>query len=268
MSRFWKLVLLRVTVSWLSPSSVLLCSLAFMAWKLWPSVNAAVTTLTASCAKGQPCGILTKANEGIDTILAESRNVTVALVDKGRPGKPETMGLIPSVQAVARDTGAAVRGISTQVTENGQIAAGAVQSLNIVSTKLGGTADALTGEINSLKATTDTLPPLVGDVRIDLQHLQPVEDNASQSFADFDALLKSKDLVDAIHGTSQTAENFGKISGDLYVWSHPILNPDPCKTKKCVVARTFKDIEGLAGFGANAYQFSNLFRPLSVSLQK
>lgn len=131
-----------------------------------------------------------------------------------------------------------------------------------------GTADAATGLLASAKSTTDTFPPLVGDIRAAVQGIPPIEAKASDALASFNALLNKKSLNDAIDGIGTTSQNVGKLSGDLYVYAHPFLNPDPCKTKKCTAGRVFGRVEALTGFGANLYQVSDFFRPLSVKVQK
>jgi hypothetical protein len=149
--------------------------------------------------------------------------------------------------------------------EAGPDACGALAQVNKTVIKIG---DAV---VSTQQAEIETLPHFTAAMdsfKGAADDLGDTEAAATTAFGSFDALMKRKSLGDAIDGLAATSQNAGKISGDLYAWSHPILNPDPCTTRKCTAARIFGRIEGLTGFGASAFQFSDFFRPLSVRVAK
>jgi hypothetical protein len=59
--------------------------------------------------------IVATTKTGTDDVFSESRDVTIALLRPCKAGKPETCGLVPSVNQVARDTGAATLAMQTQI---------------------------------------------------------------------------------------------------------------------------------------------------------
>lgn len=161
------------------------------------------------------------------------------------------------------------KGQATAIEKTASEAQGAFAATGKAVSSIQGAADAGKGLLASATTTTDALPPLVSTLRVNLEHLTPLEDASTQAVSHFDALLQSKSLSDALDGLGGTAENAKKISGDLYVWSHPLLNPEPCRTKSCTFnRRVMKPIEALTGFGSQAYQFSNFFTPLRVQVQR
>jgi hypothetical protein len=91
---------------------------------------------------------------GVADIFAESRDVTVALLKPCKPDKPATCGLIPGVERVAGDTGAAVRTMQTQVAATQPL----IQS---AATALTETAGAARTDLQTLNGTIAAAQPLL-----------------------------------------------------------------------------------------------------------
>lgn len=264
--RFWKLVLARVIVAWLSPSALLLLSLTFMAWKIWPDIG-------GNCRPGQPCGIVHKTNNGIDTVVNETKAVTRAMVDVGRPGKPETMGLIPAAREVALETGAGVRLMNQQVTQSATLISAATGAVDGVSVRLQGTADAMTGSLGELQTDLKLLGITIGQLNDGSNGVGATMANVNGGVTDFRDYLKSEAMErfqnDLLAMTGNLADGTAKadlILGDLYHASHPYLNPEPCKTGKCKFGRFLKTSAGYIGFAGDARRAASWWLPYKIEM--
>ena len=84
----------------------------------------------------------------------------------------------------------------------------ALQGISGVAQHVSGTADAATGLLASARATTDTLPPLIGDIRTQVQGIGPAEASIASAGAHLDELLKRKaieQILDNVAGMTSNA---------------------------------------------------------------
>ena len=253
MSQFLREVALKVAVAWLSPSAVFFAGAGYLVWHNQRQISLAVTNITAPCGQGQACGIITKASDGLDTILAESRNVTIALVDKGRPGKPETMGLIPAARYVAMQTGQAV-GNSTKVTD---AAASGMNTLVQHAVPVMDAAHTAIGDVAELASQGRTdLQTLNGTIR----QAQALTEAYTRSGDDLDALLRENQTriastLDNVNGLAFQAKG---VTTDLHAETTRLFNPVPCsKTAhptRCHWARFGKGFAAWVGIAGRAGQ--------------
>jgi hypothetical protein len=131
----------------------------------------------------------------------------------------------------------------------------AVDEVNRSTTALTAAADRALGNVGDL----------AGDVSETLTyHVDPLLDSGKTNLDQFLKLQQSPDLARAISGGAEFAGNLGRISGDLYVYSHPILNPAPCTTAGCRTKRVLTTAAWWLGTGADAAQLSRAFAPLKV----
>jgi hypothetical protein len=63
--------------------------------------------------------IVATTKTGAADVFSESRDVAIALLRPCKAGKSETYGLVPSVNQVARDTGAAILTMQTRLLRGG-----------------------------------------------------------------------------------------------------------------------------------------------------
>jgi hypothetical protein len=183
-------------------------------------------------------------------------NATLSNLDKG------TKAWGDSAQAQAKS----VQDLTQDARGTLQEASGTLHSLGVTSEHLQGTLDASTGLLASATKTTDRFPSLIDQFSVELPKVQKATDDADLSFQTFNALLSRPGLQQAIDGAGQTSQSLGKISGDLYVYAHPILNPDPCRNARCKWERAFSKLSAFAGLAANGVNVSHGFTPLPVKL--
>jgi len=187
--------------------------------------------------KGKPCGTLA----GIDKAVVKVGDtvVTTQLAE----------------QKTTQDTHRTLTALS-----------GALDAVPVTLSHVQGTADASTALLESATRTTDKLPMLVSNVIDVTTDIQSGTKEFDLTLQDVDLLIKRPALGATIDGLGATSTNLGKISGDLYVFAHPILNPEPCHTAKCKWSRAFDKLTALTGLGANAGRASTLFTPARVTI--
>ncbi len=144
---------------------------------------------------------VTKANATLDTVnagakdvFAESRAVTIAMVDKGRPGKPETMGLIPAVKFMAEDADEQVK-----------------QSAKLVDASTGAIAGAAQDVHTMAVAGTATL----GTAQTTIQSMQGPIQGLSVSENNFNALLRNSAITRTLDNVAGVTGNMDDTSRDL-----------------------------------------------------
>lgn len=207
----------------------------------------------------------------IEALLATSNNAASNVVTASGVWANSAVNEANQVNAIARDTRASIVAtgrLADKLTELAGATKSQVDQVGPMLSSVKTTADGAADLLASTKGTTDKLPPLVGDLRAALQGIPPIELQAQSTLSDFDKLLASKSLSDAIAGVASTTQNTGKISGDLYVYAHPILNPDPCTTTACRWKKGLAIAGSVAGFGSNLYGAKSLITPLSVKVKK
>lgn len=199
---------------------------------------------------------LDSAKQATDDAAAEMRDVTIAMLKPCKKGKPETCGLIPAVRLTVQDMGDSVKVMQTQVAETKPLIENAANGIKDVSA-----------------AATDTLQQARTDlVTADgtIAAAKPVLNNLAATESDLDAAVveNRKNTASLIaNGVTISGEVAG-MSTDLHHYTHPILNPDPCKTKKCVAGRVAGRIESLLGVADTLHGAETLFTPLKVKVGK
>jgi hypothetical protein len=175
----------------------------------------------SNAAPAQTQQTMKDADQGVLDATAALRDVVIALLRPCKIGKPETCGLIPSLKLIAPPTVAAVNSL-------GDAAGGLKTASEHAST----TADAATGAIAQVQIDALTL-------NSSLKRLDPLLLDVDDAVRDTDAVVKDDSAL--IHAN---LVNFAGITNstnltlyDFHVWSHPILNPDPCHGFKCVMGR-------------------------------
>lgn len=198
--------------------------------KVESGVYGTLQTINHPCAPG-PCGTLAEINKS----AVKLQDITVVL--------------------------------QKQVAQSSTLVNAASQSITQVSAHLDSTADALTG---TATAATGSLKALTDDeraVRPSIDALPPLLARSAGVATDLDALLKSKALAQTVAGLGTTAQNAGLISSDLYAFEHRILDPEPCKTRRCLLGRAAKDVPIVLGIGTEAMDLYNAFRGYPVNVK-
>ena len=144
----------------------------------------------------------------------------------------------------------------------------ALQGLSTDATALKSTVDASTQLLISAKQSTDALTVDLNAIKQPVDNLNPLIIHADKAVDHFDALLSRPALVDTVDGLGKTSQNLGRLTADLYVWSHPLLNPDPCTTAACRWKKGLSVAGSFAGFGSNLYGAKALFEPLTVRVKR
>ncbi|MBU6232181.1 hypothetical protein KGP36_06060 [Patescibacteria group bacterium] len=158
---------------------------------------------------------------GIHSVFAESRDITIAVIGKCQPGKPDTCGLVPSVRAMVQQGSAtlalsqqqiqqveplikasatSITGIATDVQSSLKPLPAAIQSFSGAATALTGTAHSASGMLQTAQTTIAALQPVPGHV-----------DDAVDSF---NALLRSPDLSGTLHNANLFVYHGQAILGD------------------------------------------------------
>lgn len=106
----------------------------------------------------------------------------------------------------------------------------ASQDVHTATVALKGTADAGTG---TLSEATTTLKTANGTIAA----FQTVLDGATKAEGNVNDLLKRKAVGELLDNLAAGTETGDAILTDVHVASHPFLNPDPCKTRKCRFGR-------------------------------
>jgi len=156
-------------------------------------------------------------------------------------------------------------------------AAGAITSasgdVHSATVDLHGAATALTGTAN---AATGTLTEAQTDLQTAngvIAGLKPLVGDSDASVKTFNAFIGGPMFKTTL---PDIAVNFDKglvtgdaIAADAHVWSHPFLNPDPCKTRKCKFGRyVWPVIKTGLGIGGDVNGWERAAgKPLNVKTQ-
>jgi hypothetical protein len=134
-------------------------------------------------------------------------------------------------------------------------------------------AHAVKPAIESVQTTSEAATGVLAQAQVDLvslnapiKSLNPLILNAGDAVDDLDALLKDRAVHQTLDNLADTTGSVKGLSSDLAFYAHPILNPDPCKTKKCTFGRVMTKVGAYAGFGANVGEAVTLFHPLHVKV--
>lgn len=134
----------------------------------------------------------------------------------------------------------------------------ALANLGEVATSLRGTANAATGTLDEATSTFASVHAQV----------TPLMDAYTTTGKDLDAWLKDSSVRRTVNALADMSDSVAGISGDLHVYTHPILNPDPCKTRKCTAGRIFGKAAGYLGVAASYSTASQSWRTIPVRVAK
>jgi hypothetical protein len=96
----------------------------------------------------------------------------------------------------------------------------AVDALKVSATKLGSSADALTGAANEASQLTAALTVDAKTANASIAGIQPLETAFTQDAADLDALLKDRAITDTLTNVQFTTQNIGGITADFERVTH------------------------------------------------
>jgi hypothetical protein len=129
-----------------------------------------------------------------------------------------------------------------------------------------GTASAATGTLTAATTTLQTANETITAFR-------PVLVGATEAEGNINAYIKG-DMIQKTIPSIAAHLDAGIVTGDAiaadaHVWSHPFLNPDPCKTRKCKFGRyVWPVIKTGLGLGSDVNGWERAAgKPLNVKTQ-
>jgi hypothetical protein len=249
-------------VAWTAAGFTLCGFLVFLAWVLYPYHNLAValpqqtSPLTKAWAEAAPSkGSLDKLTSTATAALPTHDEVAKVLTNAG-----QTVGAAgKAITDTATNLNRPCKGVA------GADACGTLAQINKTVIKAG---DAIVTtqdeEKNILPHTTSAMDALKDAAG----KLAGTADQATETLDTMNSQLKDAAI-------NQTFQNFASVTGsaaglshDLYVYAHPVLNPDPCKTKGCTFGRVVGKVVGYLGVAATASNASEWFRAIPVKVTK
>ena len=254
MKRFWRAVLMRAAIQWLSPWTVVAGVLVWGMWHLLPSAQTAAYNVSLTAYN---------ANQAIATL-----NDT--LVGLNAPCKDFQgdwiCGPIPQLSQTEKNIGILAARSAQQVQQTATLVTATATTLTTVGQSVQRTADSLT-------KTGDAATQTVQQAKTDLQTLNgsiaavtPLVSHSDAAVSDLDAFLKSQAVTGSAENVQAITKDWALMSADLHIYTHPILNPDPCKNAKCKWGRVLGKIAGYAGLAANGVSIADRFSPIPVRL--
>ena len=200
-----------------------------------------------------PSGILMRA-EGVES----KANATLVNLDNGTK----------VWAASAKDQAGAIQDLATD-------AHGSLSHANDALDSIPPLSASLVDEVGALHKTTDAATGSVQALTGVLTVAQGTTGAATSLLArttstvgDLDVLLKDQAIHRTLDATATTSEQLAALSTDLHIYTHPMLNPDPCKTKTCTFGRVMGKVGGYVGIAASAFSASQWVRPLPVKVSK
>jgi hypothetical protein len=256
MNRFWRTVLMRAAINFLSPWTIVCALLALTLWRCLPYIESASYNLSLSAwsanqtveALNAPCKDLQGDYEcGPIRQLAQTEKNIGIVAAKAAQQVQQSATLINSSTAAIQQASQSVSGVAQHVQ---------------------GTADAATGLMTSVKVDADTLQPTL----LGLQRIPHDVDATSQgvnlTLQKFDALLDRPSIGQTLDGLGATSKNLGDISADFQLRFHAILFPPPCRSFGCFLGqRLYPALKDGAELGSSAYQVSTWFRAIPIHVE-
>lgn len=144
---------------------------------------------------------------GLPTLFNEARDVTIAVLKPCKPGKPETCGLLPAIQAVAVNAGAAVQTASDQVKATQPILTAAADSIQATSDHANKAIDAAATATGQARADLITLDTSLAAAR-------PLLEAYTQSGRDLNAILERPAIPSVLDSSAELMNNAAGISAD------------------------------------------------------
>jgi len=267
MNRFWRLVLLRVMVAWLSPSSVVLCILGWAIWLYVPQI--ASRGMTA----------LDGANGALVTVNRPGSGI-LAHIDAAAGAASNTITAVGAVASQAKTTIADVgSAANTTITQAGNAIQSTSDSLNRPCRgPAGPDACGTLASVNKVAAKVgDTIVETQMEERGVLPHTTAAMDAWVTTAHDLDGFVEAPCLAgtkDCVPYMQQTSGNITKITGswaelssDAYDFEHPYVHPSPCKDFKCRLKRYgLNPALGALGISDDIYRGTMWGRALPVKV--
>jgi hypothetical protein len=143
---------------------------------------------------------------------------------------------------------------------------GVAQHADTTLSGIDGTASAATGTLTAATTTLQTANETITAFR-------PVLVGATEAEGNINAYIKG-DMIQKTIPSIAAHLDAGIVTGDAiaadaHVWSHPFLNPDPCKTRKCKFGRyVWPVIKTGLGLGSDVNGWERAAgKPLNVKTQ-
>lgn len=200
---------------------------ALDAWRTAaPDLEPTLDAINRPCGGGQSCGTLATLNKTI--VKAGDAVVSTQLAE--RATVPHVLATMEALATIAPHANSAM------------------DSASKTADAAAGTAHALTDTLEEGRRTISAAQPLLGsltrdsdDVNAFIKETSPV---VTANLKHSDALLAS----------------VGATAADFHVYTHPILNPDPCTNAKCRIKRyVWPAVEGVLGLSQGVEDLRVLF---------
>jgi hypothetical protein len=230
---FWKSILRRVIVAWLSPVSLLCCTASWIIW----SGHTIPGQLSSTIVEGHTA----------------AQNVSRATSVWANASQHQADDVRATLVKINRLTG--------DLRRDADAARGALDSVHGTAIHVSDTADAATRFLRSSAATSDAATQAIKTnstaVQTDLVRAGLVMDQV-------DLALRDPQIRRATQGVADTSTHLAGITGDLQTNLHPILNPPACGTRFCSFRRaTIRIIEGGERLGEAGYWSARFLKLLS-----
>ncbi len=108
------------------------------------------------------------------------------------------------------------------------------------------------------------LPGLTRSAQSSINQLTADLANMQQLIGTATNMLGDPHIPDAIAHTDATMTHVDGITGDFQHALHPILNPEPCKTRKCKLGRAWKMIIGATSASEGVYWTGEIFKEIHL----
>jgi hypothetical protein len=247
-----------VVSKWLLAALVVLCGCA-----VWLTVDLHRLLVNANTDVVNFAASEEIARHGLDQL-----NKSLATVNQPCIGDEPCRGTLGLINKTVAKVGDVIVTTQTQERAITPHTVAAMDTLNASAAKLGATAEALTGTAQGatqgLKALTDEELALQEPTRAAAGLLT----RGTAAVNDFDSLISDPAIREGLDAGSQTAVHIAGITGDLQVYAHPILNPTPCKTRKCTAGRVVSKTLGALSILATGANATEPFRALKVKVAK
>lgn len=239
---------------------VSICAVGAVGWAAWR-----VGTLADSVKVPDLSATVAKANGTLDAVNSPCATDAEKAAHRDHP-----CGTLANLNKLVVKIGDLAVTSQRQVAQTDQLVTATARNLDSVgssvrdvATKLSGTATAATDALQQARTDLVTADGTIAAAK-------PVLVNLAATESDLDAaVVKNREGVASLiaNGVTISGEVAG-MSTDLHHYTHPILNPDPCKTKKCVAGRVAGRIESLLGVADTLHGAETLFTPLKVKVGK
>ncbi len=190
-------------------------------------------------------------------------NPTVAHIDAATKSWSDASAQqVTSVSAIEKDIRAQLWHVDRVLNSGSDTLKAATGTLQASTRALDTANDQLTHVapvLDAAKGSLDAIPPAITQITKDVP---PLIANANGAVTDVRKFITSPDLMATVGNVEGITEHTEGMSADFQHALHPILNPEPCKTKGCKVKRTFKAILGATTAGEGAYYTLQILKEL------